>query len=926
MATQPGRNILRAPHTCGWRSGGWRSAASLIAAGFLVALSGCGGGASKDNSSSTASASSGQAAGATAPPLQMDDAAADAGQTGGVPGDAAGGQPGEFPGGAAGEAAPVELKLPEKTADWSPDDFRKARKAGHQGLIAAITQRAAKTKQDSKYAELWRELLAIKPEGGGAGFPGAGFPGGGVPPGGEFGDGGQPGFPGGSAPPLPSGATPGAGAPGAPGGAGGAAAPPIPMQQTQRGFQGAGGPGGRGGGQIPPGAGQPPPGQGGGRPGGGQIPPGAGQPPPGQSGPGGPGGGGRFPPGGGQPGAAGGAAAPGIPGQDTFPGGPDGFGADGSGFGGGGDVVKALIDALGANNTDVARLALVDVIKGKVPTEVDDATQTSYAVAALLANMNPQREATVLELLTKPQSFRQGGQSVTPAALQQQAIAALETGTFPSLRKKLADAIPTLPAAGQKPLVDVFLKVRADNIESQVALFTSPRIDEGAKKSLINVLSSVTRQTYLVVLGMPPEGMSSAGDDQQQFGGPGGRAPPGAGAPGAAGPGGVGPPGAAGPGGQPGFEQDGTQDPSAGADNALLTKEDLLKAAPLVWSDAMVGEVEKRLTTGKLTADNMRLLELAAAIPATSIRAKFQRLLARPFDENPRKITKLRVFEDVLRDPGLLLVVKNAPREDRPIKPPRRRGKGNQPGGYPGGGPGQPGAGAPGAGGPGGPGGPGGDNDDDNAVLNPKELKYRWMDTVDDAVTAMMAQMNYAAVTREADPSSYEDMVKTMSVKKPKEARINAALALNLPDDLGEGADKCGQLDLKVRYAAFTQYGRPATVKTAYGGQVRSGKPHFTRGDYYWYEGVAKKGDSLISVDVMVSVGKYRSAQGADDAGAGGNPGGFGGQAPGIPGGAGFGGQDGGEQVQKTDAPASLFIEVLEIEIRNPNPPGVAAK
>ncbi len=650
------------------------------------------------------------------------------------------------------------------------------------------------------------------------------------------------------------------------------------------------------------------PGQG--APGGAGFGPGAGGQPPGAGAPGGAGFGpdiGGQPPGAGAgragfgPGAG---AQPGAPGGGGFGPGAGGFGPDGGGFGGGGAsaAVGALVAALGSNTTDTARLALEDVIAGKVKSDVEDATMTQLALNAMADNIAGKHGDTLFRALTKPEQLRSGSSGVTAATLQGSAIAAIDAHSLPALRTRLAQQLGGVAGSFKKPLTDMLVKQRPDNLRAQIELYAAGAVAADAKKTLqssfatygrqaLNHLMSVTEQTATRsgFGGGADFGAGAGGLDPGAAGpgGPGVPAPGGPpGGPGVGGPGGApgaGPgapegagrgeagfgPGAAGPGGFGGESQ------SAAATE--LTAEQATELIGGLWTAQFGGEVAKAVAAAQ--ASDADVLRLGAAMPLSPVRKSFQQLLDSRWKGKPEGFIKEHALADVVRDPGLLLVLKsinwkNRPRSAVPETGDGQFGPAGGPAGVGAGGAGPGGPGVPGGPGPGAPGGPNrGDKKKDKKKFVkevPKDGTEEWLDATELVLRSMFTR--FAAANHKGNAPA-------APVTVPK-GDITAEYYLKWPDDLPESAKQLGVPPMTLHYLRIETNDRGAGNRLS--GQLVNRKTHAIQGGF-WYENRRavlneKKEPVLRSLDVMVAQPTTR--QGAGFPAAGGAAGGKDGRTP----------------------------------------------
>lgn len=104
---------------------------------------------------------------------------------------------------------------------------------------------------------------------------------------------------------------------------------------------------------------------------------------------------------------------------------------------------------------------------------------------------------------------------------------------------------------------------------------------------------------------------------------------------------------------------------------ADFTQEEALAASQYLWSDQLVAEVTERLTESETLMKDPSLLLLAGQLPVTSTRYAFQNFLKKnwlmneDWTRNPSSFVQYDIFSNYLRDPGLIITLKELPREQQ---------------------------------------------------------------------------------------------------------------------------------------------------------------------------------------------------------------------------------------------------------------------
>jgi hypothetical protein len=543
-----------------------------------------------------------------------------------------------------------------------------------------------------------------------------------------------------------------------------------------------------------------------------------------------------------------------------YPGGTDGTGGSSS-------AASALISALGTNTTETARQALEDVISAKLKCEVEDAALTQLALGSMAENMSGKHGETLFRVVTKPEQMRSGQSGITAVSLQQMAIQLLAAKEQPALRTKLAQQLGTVAASLRKPVVEMLLQPRADNLRAQIELYGRTDLDEASRRSLQGGFAYYGREVLNQLMSVSDPVASGSG-----FGGPGANAfQPGAGAAGAGAvpmpmPAGApmpGVPGAAAPGaGYPGSSPGGTTGGSS--QPASLTPEQANELVAGLWSPQFVAEVAKAVSGAK--AADAAVLQLGAAMPLSPVRSSFQQLVDKHGKTGPDGLIDTQVVADVVRDPGLLLVLKSVQWKNRPKSAvPVFSGSGG-PGVNPGGQP------------------PRGNDARPKTGTSRKDASEQWLDATEMVVKSMITR--FGAANRKGNAAA-------PPLKMPR-GDITAEYYLKWPDDLPDSAKQLGVAPLTVHYVRLETNDRNAP--TALMAQVRNKHTHAIQGGF-WYENRLSQKGVLSSLDVMITQGGVGGGSGFGAGGAGAS---------------GFGGGGGGAARPKTQA--QLVVDILYVE------------
>jgi hypothetical protein len=253
-----------------------------------------------------------------------------------------------------------------------------------------------------------------------------------------------------------------------------------------------------------------------------------------------------------------------------------------------------------------------------------------------------------------------------------------------------------------------------------------------------------------------------------------------------------------------------------------------------LWSPKFSGEVAKAVSSAKPT--DAAVIQLGAAMPLSPVRSSFQQLVDKFGTRGPSGLVESQLLADVVRDPGLLLVMKSVPWKNRPktALPPPSSDAG----------------GAPAAGQPA--------RNDAKVAGGRKDGADQWLDAYEGVLKAMAAR--FGAANRKGNAPA-------PPIKLPR-GDVTAEYYLKWPDDLPESARQLGVSPMTVHYLRMeTNDQRAATTVQA---QVRNKRTHAVHGGF-WYENRLSQKGVLSSLDVVVGQaggGAQGNSTGAPNGGA----------------------------------------------------------
>ncbi len=306
-----------------------------------------------------------------------------------------------------------------------------------------------------------------------------------------------------------------------------------------------------------------------------------------------------------------------------------------------GDVVRALIDALTANRAPAARDAVRNVLAGELTTELPPADVVSYLAGALLRSGDAQHTALVVESLVRPQAFRPAEGPFSWARLQQAALLAVGRRPSRALYRQIAEAVDDPASPHVAAVIEALLEPGEDRLEAQWVLLVRGGLGAAEQGRARRIVAHYSAAALCQLLGIPaarrdPAAGDTPGEDPQAavVDDPA-DAPPDA------------PPAAVPP----------------------LPAVSSLDAATLAWivrdvwnSEVLLSAVERDVRSWTGFALDESALALAGAIPHSRIRRAVREVIRTQWPQGPGTLLEQ---SGMLADPGLLAVVKSAPREPR---------------------------------------------------------------------------------------------------------------------------------------------------------------------------------------------------------------------------------------------------------------------
>jgi hypothetical protein len=303
-----------------------------------------------------------------------------------------------------------------------------------------------------------------------------------------------------------------------------------------------------------------------------------------------------------------------------------------------GQNAVVIIEALGKNKTTLSRETLAKVITGEFDTGARGQTVVKQALEALVDDDSPHAEELLIVMLLSDQPIAvDEGQNGAQGreTLRKAILAAVREKPVLQLRSRLTDMVMAADTAAEvKKQYLVFLsESRPENLPSQVKLYLHPATDAKLKQQFELQMMGYSFDAMDQLLGIPEEARAKL---------PGVRLP-----------------GLSGASrsrvrrGQESTEPDPTM-------HYLVVEQ--------LWQASLIDAVEEKAKAVEEWEDAVPTIMLGSSLPIHRVRHELFNLLKDNWDEGTDELKVGGPFGATIRDPGLLLVVKAAPRKEDPSK------------------------------------------------------------------------------------------------------------------------------------------------------------------------------------------------------------------------------------------------------------------
>jgi hypothetical protein len=277
-------------------------------------------------------------------------------------------------------------------------------------------------------------------------------------------------------------------------------------------------------------------------------------------------------------------------------------------------VTEALVAALAANGTPRARQTLERLVAGTMKT-ADNQTAAAAALTVLLKRPGHEKEDEELlfGVVTLPaDTAAMDAAMIDSDKLRVTAFGLVESSASEALRIRLARYAvrPETPPALCDRLWACLKAPRTENLAAQTIFYESGRLDEKTKDSLDQQFAAQSAASLGWFLDIAPP-----------------KAPP-------------------------------------AARGAIVATINPCRVAEVLWNGPFAIALQRQLKTIDGLHHGAGVVRLVCTIPSQPMRSALLQALEKRWEEGPQGLATLSSPEDVLQDPGFLLVIKKLPRKD----------------------------------------------------------------------------------------------------------------------------------------------------------------------------------------------------------------------------------------------------------------------
>lgn len=313
-------------------------------------------------------------------------------------------------------------------------------------------------------------------------------------------------------------------------------------------------------------------------------------------------------------------------------------------------VASVVIPCFAALDGGLAQQTLLDLLKGRVATDVDEVQCLDLVLRSLVETPSPAHEELLGSILTDPARWRPlSSDGVTADRLHELCFKLVQPTASAALRTRLAQYIvqTSTPAAHRERIGPWLAGPEPINLGAQVVLHNSELLSAEAKARFREAFAKLNSPALDQLLGvsLAMHAPAPAGFQPFEFA----------------------PAKPVQPAGQ--F----VNPDKAGLFTGAKPAEEEDQAAQTVrhfWSPDFVASVARDAARMNNLGTQRELMLLACNLPHQTVRAELHRALKRQWVDGTAPFEAARLTADSFRDPGFLVLVKSMPREEqKPMTP-----------------------------------------------------------------------------------------------------------------------------------------------------------------------------------------------------------------------------------------------------------------
>jgi hypothetical protein len=285
------------------------------------------------------------------------------------------------------------------------------------------------------------------------------------------------------------------------------------------------------------------------------------------------------------------------------------------------ELGKAVVGSLAANGTETADQTLKQLLMGKFKSDFQDKTLALAALGALANHPSQRHESMLYTVLTTPEAVRPEGRGqVTAGQLRAECLKVVSPIISDTMRTAVARHLikPSTPEPDRLALLKLIESPVANNLEAQVILYASDQTRSQTRNKLQGYLGAYAAELMDTLLDTRGDGEGR----RRRLGG--------------------------------------VQFREAG-----LNHEEMAVVGRALWSTHLPAAVALRLPVISDYGQEESFLQLACCLPSPEVRAPLQSAVENRWLEGTGAFDGGKAI-DSIRDPGALLVMKYAPRDQDP--------------------------------------------------------------------------------------------------------------------------------------------------------------------------------------------------------------------------------------------------------------------